>query len=72
MLAKQSVVGQPWFHLAVLGVQRLLLSWGFVAAFNTPIAEKTLHVFWVYIAVKCRKEVKFGLIKKPLCLFNGD
>lgn len=31
-----------------------------------------LHVFWVYVAVKCRKEVKFMLIKKPLCLFNGD
>lgn len=58
--------------LSVLEVQGLLLRWGFVAAFNPPFGEKTLHVLLAHTAVKCRKEARFGLIKKLLCLFSGD
>lgn len=60
------------------------VSWGmqessaevvFCGCFNTPVGEnwgKTVHVIWEYSAVKCRKEVKFMLIIKPLCLLSGD
>lgn len=58
--------------LSVLELQGFLLRGGFVAAFNPAFGEKTLHIFWAHTAVKRRKEVKFGLIKKLLCLFNGD
>lgn len=45
-----------------------------LVTFSTPVGKSCRKhcVCWVFTAVKCREEVKFMLIKKPLCLFSGD